>query len=144
MAKRIFPGVPLIAVALAGLFLLRQGGADAGTEAPAVHESVSPREAHRVMRENRSNPDFVVIDVRSPQEYQEERIDGAVMIDFTANSFREELERLDRGKTYLVYCRTGRRSGSAVSMMEEMKFKKIYHLSGGITKWKEEGLPTTK
>jgi rhodanese-related sulfurtransferase len=145
MTKRRNLSVLLIAGALAaGLVLEWQGGMEGEAADMAGHETVSPAEAARLMKENRANPDFVVLDVRTPEEYRDGHLEGAVMIDFRSNKFQEELQTLDRGKTYLVYCRTGRRSGSAVPVMEEMGFRKIYHLSDGMKGWKEQGFPTTK
>ena len=89
-------------------------------------------------------PDFVILDVRTPAEYGDGRIAGAYMIDYRSPGFKEDVGKLDRGRTYLVYCRVGNRSGSAVKLMNEMAFRRIYHLEGGITRWKDEGLPTAK
>lgn len=97
-----------------------------------------------MIREEGSHGDFVLLDVRTPQEYRDGHIAGAVLVDYNSASFKEELGRLDPGKTYLVYCRTGNRSGKAISLMMELRFRKVRHLSGGITKWKEEGLPTVR
>ena len=144
MAKRRNRSFLLIAAALAGLVFEWQGGMEGVAADMAGQETVSPAEAATLMKENGANPEFVVLDVRTPEEYRDGHLEGAVMIDFRSNKFKEELQTLDRGKTYLVYCRTGRRSGSAVPMMEEMGFRKIYHLSDGIKGWKEKGFPTTK
>lgn len=121
-----------------------QGGAAAEAAGSASVETLSPKEASVLIRENGSSGDFVLLDVRTPKEYKDGHIAGAVLIDYTAASFKEELGRLDPGKTYLVYCRTGNRSGKAISLMRELGFRKVLHLSGGITKWKEEGLPTVR
>ena len=136
--------VLLIAVALAGLVIDWQGGMEGEAADMAGPETVTSAEAAKLLKESGTNPGFVVLDVRTPEEYRDGHLEGAVMIDFRSNGFKEELKTLDREKTYLVYCRTGRRSGSAISMMEEMGFRKIYHLSDGIKGWKEKGFPTTK
>ncbi len=142
MTKRRSRSVLLFA-AIAGLLLDWQGGMKGEAADMVRHETVSPAEAARLMKVNGANPEFVVLDVRTPEEYRDGHLEGAVMIDFRSKGFREKLEALDRGKTYLVYCRTGRRSGSAIPMMEEMGFRRIYHLSDGIKAWKEQGFPTT-
>ena len=54
------------------------------------------------------------------------------------------MAKLDRGKTYLVYCRTGNRTKGALKVMRELGFLSVLHLSSGITKWKEEGFPTAR
>lgn len=134
----------LTSVALLGAPLYWQGRAGADAEGSASIDNLSPDEAAALIRENGSNRDFVLLDVRTPQEYRDGHIAGAVLIDYTSSSFKEELGRLDPGKMYLVYCRTGNRSGKAISLMKELRFRKVRHLSGGITKWKEEGLPTVR
>jgi rhodanese-related sulfurtransferase len=138
-----------IAMALASVALLGapfpwQGRAAAEVAGLASVDNLSPEEAAARIRENGPSGDLVLLDVRTPQEYRDGHIAGAVLIDYTSSSFKEELGRLDPGKTYLVYCRTGNRSGKAISLMKELRFRKVHHLSGGITKWKEEGLPTVR
>jgi len=143
MVKRSNLSVLLVAAALAGVVFVRQGKTEGKTADMAGHGTVSPAKAAELMKENGANPEFVVLDVRTPEEYRDGHLEGAVMIDFRSKGFKEELQRLDRGKTYLVYCRTERRSGSAIAMMEEMGFRNIYHLTGGIKAWEKEGFPTT-
>ena len=134
----------LASVALLGAPFCWQGRAAAETAGLASVDSLSPEEAAALIRENGSSGDLVLLDVRTPQEYRDGHIAGAVLIDYTSSSFKEELGRLDPEKSYLVYCRTGNRSGKAISLMKELRFGKVRHLSGGITKWKEEGLPTVR
>jgi rhodanese-related sulfurtransferase len=62
-------------------------------------------------------------------------------LDFYAPDFREWLAQLDREKTYLVYCRTGHRSGETVNFMKELGFRRVYDLQGGILAWQSAGLP---
>ena len=84
------------------------------------------------------------MDVRTPKEFNEERIQGAVMVDYLSTSFRDEMSKFDREKTYLVYCRTGNRTKGALKVMRELGFRNVSVLSGGITKWKEAGFPTAR
>lgn len=119
-------------------------GCLAGREAkPAerIIRDLTVEEAAELLRNNTDNPDFVLLDVRTPEEFADERLDKAVNLDYYARNFREELSRLDRDKLYLVYCRTGRRSGLALRMMDELGFKEAYNMIGGIVQWKAEGLP---
>ena len=64
------------------------------------------------------------------------------MIDFYSDNFENELDKLDKNNTYLIYCRTGRRTGLTLSIMEELGFLRVYNMIGGITQWKEKGYPT--
>jgi rhodanese-related sulfurtransferase len=120
------------------------GGNAVVADVPGSVANLSPKEAAAAIRQNGSREDFVLLDVRTPGEYREGHIEGAVLIDYTSSRFKDELERLDRGKTYLVYCRTGNRSGKAAAILEEMRFRKVLHMSGGITEWKKEGLPIAR
>ncbi len=109
-----------------------------------VMEDITPQEAFDLIQDNLNNPDFVILDVRTPQEFTEGHIENAANIDFYSETFRNELDNLDKTKTYLIYCRSGGRSGKALNMMAELNFMEAYNILGGITQWKAEGLPTTK
>jgi len=112
--------------------------------AEGEYRNLSPVQALEVIEKGAGKPDFVLLDVRTPGEFRSERIGGAVLIDYNSSNFRAEMAGLDRGKTYVVYCRTGNRSNGALKVMREEGFRNVYHLDGGIVKWKEAGLPTQK
>ncbi len=83
-------------------------------------------------------PDVVVLDVRTPAEIAGGKIEGAMELDFHSPGFAEKLDELDKEKTYLVYCRSGGRSGNTCTIMSEKGFKKLYNLDGGFTAWSSE------
>jgi phage shock protein E len=68
--------------------------------------------------------DKVILDVRSQEEWNEKHITDSV-IDFKNPDFKEQLSKLDKSKSYQLFCRSGNRSGQAVTMMKEMGFKKV-------------------
>lgn len=74
----------------------------------------------------------MMIDVRTPAEFGAGHMDKAVNIDFEDRSFGEEVKKLDLTKTYFVYCRSGNRSGQAISIMKAIGIKNIYESQGGI------------
>lgn len=74
----------------------------------------------------------VLLDVRTPEEFSVGHIQSAINIDFQNQSFLSDIKNLDNSKTYFVYCRSGNRSGKAISIMKENGFKNIYELQGGI------------
>jgi len=88
--------------------------------------------------------DFVVLDVRTPEEFAAGHlpVEGGTLrnLDFYADGFRQQLDRLDRDVTYLVYCRTDNRSGEAIAMMQNLGFERLYNLDGGIVAWQDAGL----
>lgn len=85
-----------------------------------------------------------VIDVRTPEEFQEGHIDGALNIDFHSKDFATQLGKLDKDQAYLVHCGAGGRSTSALPTLEQLGFTKIYHLDHGLKAWKSAGKPVTK
>lgn len=107
-------------------------------------EDITPQEAFTLIQNNQNNPDFVIIDVRTPEEFADGHIENAINIDFRSETFRDKLNELDKDKTYLIYCRSGVRSKNALDMMEELNFREAYNMLGGIISWKAEGLPTIK
>jgi len=103
---------------------------------------VNPQEALNIIEENYNNSNFIVLDVRTPAEFNEDHIKGAVLLDYYSANFKDELEKLNKDNFYLIYCRSGVRSKSAMDLMSIMGFKEIYNLLGGIMRWKTMGLPT--
>ena len=87
--------------------------------------------------------DLVVLDVRTPEEFAEGHLEGAVLVDFYAADFAEQLAALDTDVPYLVYCRSGNRSGQALGVMEQLGFASAVDVDGGIVAWTDAGLPVT-
>jgi rhodanese-related sulfurtransferase len=106
--------------------------------------AVSPKKASALIETHKGDSDFVILDIRTPGEYQSGHIENAIMIDFYSKTYAEKINRLDKGKTYLVHCRSGNRSTRSMALFKKLQFQKIYHLSSGINGWKSEGLPLVK
>lgn len=85
-----------------------------------------------------------VLDVRTVDEFKGGHIDGALNHDFTEDSFRSEIQQLDKTQPYLVHCASGARSGRSLKIFKELGFEQVYHLDGGIKAWQEAGLPLKK
>ena len=84
-------------------------------------------------------PGTILVDVRTPQEFAQGYIGGAVNIDFRSDQFSNEIGKLDREKTILIYCRSGNRTQAASTIMEQMGFRSIGVLKGGIVEWGNKG-----
>lgn len=78
------------------------------------------------------HPDAIILDVRTAAEFRQGAIPGAKNVDIMSANFMEQLSKLDKTKPYLVYCRSGNRSGQACQMMSSAGFTSLYNLSGGI------------
>lgn len=89
--------------------------------------------------EELANEGYKIIDVRTKQEFNEARIENAILIDIYSPDFREKISKLDKTDKYLVYCRSGNRSRNAVIIMKENGFQTAYNLSGGIISWYKSG-----
>lgn len=105
-----------------------------------VHH-VHSGEFSRVME---GKPEATLLDLRTPEEYSAGHMPGARMIDTYAADFDAKLDGLDRDSPYLIYCRTGSRSGEVARMMERKGFKEVYNLTMGLLEWRyplETGMP---
>jgi len=80
----------------------------------------------------------ILLDVRTPEEFAEGKIEGAININVLDGSFAAELQGLDSAKDYYVYCRSGGRSGQACSIMASKGFKTLSNLQGGVLGWHAE------
>ena len=126
------------------------GCAGSGIEKPTqqtptqIIKDVTPREVFTLIQDTQNNPDIVILDVRTPAEFAQGYIENAINVDFYSKTFPDELNKLDKEKMYLLYCRSGNRSGRTLKLMEELQFKTVYNMTGGIRQWIAEERPITK
>jgi rhodanese-related sulfurtransferase len=104
-----------------------------------ILNDISVEEANVLIQNNVENNDFIIIDIRTPEEFESGHIEKSIMIDYYSNTYKDDLDKLDKSKTYLIYCRTGRRTGLTLDLMEELGFSEVYNMLGGITQWQAEG-----
>lgn len=84
-----------------------------------------------------------LVDVRTPQEYAEGHIDGALNINVQSEDFQQTVKNeLSKDSIILIYCRSGKRSLKAAGILTRLGYK-VINLKGGIIEWKEAGLPET-
>jgi rhodanese-related sulfurtransferase len=103
---------------------------------------VPAQEFHALLEMN--DPSRILLDIRTPQEYAEGHIDGAVNIDFYNAGFKKQLAALDPAKTYLLYCRSGNRTRKAAALMGTMGFNQVVVLDNGINDWTANNLLLTQ
>ena len=110
----------------------------ASTEA-APFSALSPAQFAERMN---SDSQVVVVDVRTADECQEGVIPGALLVDFyQEEKMKQAMQNWDPSRTYLVYCRSGGRSGQTLDLMKARGFKRVYHLEGGMNAWSRAGSP---
>ncbi len=81
----------------------------------------------------------VVLDVRTPDEFGDGHLPDAELIDFYDADFAEQIGELDRDVAYVVYCRSGNRSGQARELMRDLGFSDVADVEGGVIAWADSG-----
>jgi thioredoxin 1 len=100
--------------------------------------------AKQFRKKLQETPGSLLLDVRTPKEISRSYIKTAVFLDFHDTAFKKMLTRLNPEKPVFVYCAIGVRSHDAAIMLQELGFKEVYDLKGGIINWKLAGLPVVK
>lgn len=124
-------------IAFVALSLTLGACAGAQTTGPALVDAATAEEMIV------SDPDLIVLDIRTPDEVATGAIPDAKVVDFYSASFQSDIDGLDRDATYLVYCRSGNRSAQATQLMKNLGFTDVYELDGGILNWANAGLALT-
>ena len=104
---------------------------------------MTAEQARKLIQKDAGKAEFVILDVRTSQEFAQGHLLGAVNVNLLAPDFESRMAAFSRGKSYLVYCRTGSRSAKAVQIMQRLGFTSIYHMSQGILGWTQGGFPLT-
>ena len=136
---RFAPVVLVLALAIsAGCTGIQTSASDA----TSAYTDLSVEEFKRMVDESRSDPGgTTILDVRTDAEYQREHLRDAINLDVNAGVFRDRAARMDRDRTYLVYCQSGTRSAHAAQTLNELGFTRVYNMRGGITRWQDAGFP---
>ena len=115
-------------------FTISCGQTDTKSEADnAQHSDIDVTQFDKL----RADENYVVLDIRTPEETREGMIDNAMELDFYADNFESEILKLEKDKKYLVYCRSGGRSAKAAEFMTRSGFEDVSNLIGGYTAWSE-------
>ena len=114
---------------------------DSASDSAAGVRLIDPDEAAALLDD--PPDDLVVLDVRTLEEFDAGHVDGAEMLDFYRADFGDQLADLDPTKPYLIYCRSGNRSGQTRAIMEDLGFTDVADIDGGVLAWDAAGLPLT-
>lgn len=101
--------------------------------------NIKPEKACELIDNN--NEGLIILDVRTPKEYNDSHIENSLNINYKSKNFKEEIEKLDKNNKYIVYCHSGRRSSDAIKIMEKSGFTDLKNISGGIRAWKKNNCP---
>ena len=125
-------------VGLVLVLLLLAAACSSGSDTATI-ELVSPAEAAQVIDDDPAG--LVVLDIRTPEEFNDVRLASAINVDFYDADFADQLDGLDKNDPYVMYCRSGNRSSDAVKTMKDLGFVEVYEIDGGIVNWYDSGFP---
>jgi rhodanese-related sulfurtransferase len=108
-----------------------------------IIKKISVQQAREMIEANKGNNKFMILDLRTAEEHKLERIENSNNIDFFSENFRKDLNKLDKNKTYIIHCHSGRRAEKTVPIIKELGFKEVYNM-GGIVRWIEAGFKIVK
>lgn len=118
------------------LFMLLLGGCS-----QADPRSIAVEQARELLRENEQNSSFVIVDVRTPEEFAGGHIKGATLINYYDADFGDRIAALPADKTYFFYCRSGNRTSRTMQIARNAGLQNIFELKGGTSAWAKAGLP---
>ncbi len=109
-----------------------------------IIETISPRQVADLISQRNGDPNFIILDIRTPAEFKAGHLQGAVLLDYYSKTYLNELKRMNKTKTYLIYCRSGNRSGKSLGLIKIMGFQSVYNMDQGIIGWFKKGYKITK
>jgi rhodanese-related sulfurtransferase len=113
-----------------------------GQTSGAGIRTVAPNEGAALQADPPS--DLVILDVRTPEEFAEGHLEGATLMNFYDADFSDQVSTLDPDAPYLIYCRSGNRSGQTVGIMQDLGFADVANIDGGIVAWLNSDLPVVQ
>jgi len=134
MKKVLYFAIPIILIFVASRIYRSNS-----TESNSAYCNLSAKEYVEI-----DTKEAIILDVRTQQEFDYGHLENAIVIDIYKKSFRDEVNKLDKSKTYYVYCKTGIRSRNAVNYMLQSGFKKVCNLEGGLNYLTRAGVKLVK
>jgi rhodanese-related sulfurtransferase len=98
--------------------------------------TILPEDAFKLIEEHKDDSNLVILDVRPHDEFEVEHIHDAQNLDYDGHEFRKKVEKIDKEKNYIIYCRSGVRGEYFMGIMKELGFPKVYNILGGFAGWK--------
>jgi rhodanese-related sulfurtransferase len=112
-------------------------------ESGNLYKTLSAASCDSLIRANDANPDFVILDVRTPSVWLADHLTASINRDYYDANFNNLIGALPKNKMYLLHCQSGSRSAATFTIMQNLNFATVYQMSGGISAWKNAGFPTT-
>ncbi len=109
------------------------------TPAFAEFKAITSHEAFKIFEEQRA--DVIFIDLRTEAAYNLRHIKNSKSMNYYSKQFQENIDKLDKTPTYIIYCRPGMRSARTFQVMKKLGFSNVYHMTDGMKGWIENKLP---
>ena len=104
-------------------------------------QQVTPINSTDVQAKLKKEKNWVILDVRTAEEFKDGHIKGAINIDIKQSDALAKIDKLDHNAKYIVHCRTNHRSKIAVDHMAQSGFKTVYQMMDGYSGWAANNLP---
>jgi len=129
---------------VAGLFIVPYFAFSAIVEPGAnKYKTIAATSCDSLIKANAENPNFVILDVRTPDVWKSDHLSGSINRNYYDADFDAQLKALPKQKIFLLHCQSGGRSAPTLTKMKNLNFAEVYEMSGGINSWKSKSLPTT-
>ena len=117
--------------------------AETGDTSGNIYKQFTAVKCDSLIKANATNPNFVILDVRTPIEYSGYHLMGSINRSTGLPDFDAQLAALPKHKLYLMHCQSGGRSAGAFAKMKELGFSEVYEMIGGLNAWNTSKLPIT-
>ncbi len=108
-----------------------------------IYKQLTAIKCDSLIKANVANPNFVILDVRTPGEYSSYHLMGAINRSTGDTNFDAQLAALPKQKRFLLHCQSGGRSAGAFTKMKNLGYAEVYEMIGGLNSWNTAKLPTT-
>ena len=136
--------ITIVQVVILSFILSKPVTANNSETTENIYGRLTALQCDSLIKANETNPNFVILDVRTPAEWNSYHIMGSINRSTGLTDFTAQLDALPKKKIFLLHCQSGGRSAGAFAKMKELKFTEVYEMIGGINSWNSYGLPTTK
>jgi rhodanese-related sulfurtransferase len=144
MKRYLIVGLVIAVIMVGGTIFAHTPGSKSDTNvlgAVSAFSDLSPEQFNQAIKSG----NYTLIDIRTIDEYNAEHLKNAKQSDFyQTKAFLDYLGSLNKNTTYLIYCRTGYRSGEALKIMRNKGFTSVYDMMGGYNAWIASGFPIEK
>ena len=142
-SRRALAALLMVGAMSVAFMTIATAGEPAATAPASAAAVVAPMSQEALLEHQSRHPDHLfVLDVRTPQEYAEGHVPGAVNVPYDQLAAR--LAEVPKDKDVVLYCKSGRRAGIAADVLAANGYMRLSHLEGDMPAWIEKGRPVEK